>query len=245
MLYYEIIIRLLLAIFIGGLVGYEREYKHRPAGFRTHILVCVGATVVSMIQIYDLQRVMTLLEQNPSLVGSLKTDIGRLGAQVITGVGFLGAGTIIRDKGAVKGLTTAASLWVVACIGLAVGMGYYFLSIVSTLTVFIALVSLKKIEIRLIDKSKLVKFEIEYYDKNFIRDAEIIFDENGIKIKNIEFDIEENEEVEKIEKSSKKEKVLQNDKIVFYTILIPRHIQTSYILSEVSKIKGVSKIEKI
>jgi putative Mg2+ transporter-C (MgtC) family protein len=238
LLYYEIIVRLLLAILIGGLVGYEREYKHRPAGFRTHILVCVGATVVSMIQIYDLKNVMTLLEQNPNLMGSIKTDIGRLGAQVITGVGFLGAGTIIREKGAVKGLTTAASLWVVACIGLAVGMGYYFLSIASTLTVFVALVSLKKIEIRLIDKSKLVKFEIQYYDKEFMKDIEMIFQDNGIKIKNIEFDLEENEENEE------NEEVLQKYKIVFYTIRIPRHIRTSYIFTEISNVKGVVKIKK-
>ena len=126
----EIIIRLLLAVLIGGLVGYEREYKNKTAGFRTHILVCVGATVTSMIQMISIQDSIRLVQENPILKDILGTDIGRLGAQVITGVGFLGAGAIIRDKGAIKGLTTAASLWVVACIGLAVGLGYYSLSIV-------------------------------------------------------------------------------------------------------------------
>jgi putative Mg2+ transporter-C (MgtC) family protein len=143
----DIIIRLALCILAGGLIGYEREFKNRPAGFRTHILVCIGACIISMIQKFSLEETVRIINENPQLANALKADIGRLGAQVITGVGFLGAGTIIHDKGLVKGLTTAASIWVVACIGLAIGLGYYAISILSVISVFIVLVALKKFEL--------------------------------------------------------------------------------------------------
>ena len=138
MLVYEVAIRLALAVVVGGLIGYEREFKNRPAGFRTHILVCLGAAITSMIQLYSIQDATNMIIQYPELANAMKVDIGRLGAQVITGVGFLGAGTIIHEKGSIKGLTTAASIWTVACIGLAVGLGYYTLTILSTIFVFIA-----------------------------------------------------------------------------------------------------------
>lgn len=101
-----IAIRLLTAIAIGGAIGYERKYNNRPAGFRTHILVCVGAAVISMIQLHLMYNILEISMKNPNTAAVIKTDLGRLGAQVISGVGFLGAGTIIREKGSVKGLTT-------------------------------------------------------------------------------------------------------------------------------------------
>jgi putative Mg2+ transporter-C (MgtC) family protein len=143
----DIIIRLSLCILSGGLIGYEREFKNRPAGFRTHILVCMGACIISMIQVFSLDETIRIINETPQLADALKADIGRLGAQVITGVGFLGAGTIIHDKGSVKGLTTAASIWVVACIGLAIGLGFYALSILAVISVGIVLVVLKKVEV--------------------------------------------------------------------------------------------------
>ncbi|KYH33983.1 putative Mg(2+) transport ATPase [Clostridium tepidiprofundi DSM 19306] len=147
--WYNVLIRLAMAVFVGGIIGYEREFKNRPAGFRTHILVCVGAAVVSMIQLYMVKNSVEIILKNPELANALKVDIGRIGAQVITGVGFLGAGSIIHEKGLIKGLTTAATIWVVACIGLAIGMGYHYLSIFSTIVVFGVLVSLKKFEERI------------------------------------------------------------------------------------------------
>lgn len=143
---YEVVIRVFLAILVGGIIGYERERSNRPAGFRTHVLVCVGATVVSLIQVRSVEHTMALIEMNEAFGDSLKADIGRMGAQVITGVGFLGAGTIIREKGVVKGLTTAASVWVVACIGLGIGLGMYDITLAATFGVMISLVILKKIE---------------------------------------------------------------------------------------------------
>lgn len=115
------IFKILFAAFAGGIIGYEREHKNRPAGLRTHALVSIGATIVMLIPLELIAN-----GANPE-----KIDVTRLGAQVISGIGFLGAGTIIRNGVSVKGLTTAASLWVAAIMGLAIGAGNYVTSLVS------------------------------------------------------------------------------------------------------------------
>ncbi len=148
--YIVVLERLIVGVIVGGLVGYEREFKNSPAGFRTHILVCLGATIISLITEYDIQKMM-IIAQNPMYAEVIKVDIARLGAQVISGVGFLGAGTILRDKGSVRGLTTAATLWIVACLGLAVGRGLYALSLTAALIIFIILSLFKKAD-RVIQK---------------------------------------------------------------------------------------------
>ena len=109
----DAVIKMVLAVLFSGIIGFEREHSHRPAGFRTHILVAVGSTLVMMTSKF------VFLEYQ----GVVTVDPTRLGAQVISGIGFLGAGTILREGFSVKGLTTAASLWAVSCIGLAVGAG--------------------------------------------------------------------------------------------------------------------------
>ena len=156
----EVTMRLLLAVFIGGLIGYERELNNRAAGFRTHMLVCVGAAITSLIQLYTFEQVKATILDNPNLQGSVSSDMLRLGAQVISGVGFLGVGTIIQEKGSVKGLTTAASLWVVAIIGLATGFGFYTLSVASFVCVFIVLVILKNFEHKFIGKTRKIRLHV-------------------------------------------------------------------------------------
>ena len=123
------ILRTLLSMFIGGLIGWERENTHRPAGLRTHMLVSVGACVVMQLGAYNSTHIAAQFNIDPS----------RLGAQVISGIGFLGAGTIIKEGTTIKGLTTAASLWVVACLGLTIGAGAYILATVGSLSVLITL----------------------------------------------------------------------------------------------------------
>ena len=126
----EIGLRLVFAMILGLIVGIEREYTHRPAGMRTHILVALGSCVVM------LTGQMIFAQYYPY---GATPDPARLAAQVIAGVGFLGAGTIMRDGASVKGLTTAASLWGVACLGLAVGAGYYVIALVGTVLVILTL----------------------------------------------------------------------------------------------------------
>ena len=131
------ILKLVVAFVLSGLVGLEREVSGRAAGFRTHILVCVGSTLIMMTSIY-------LYEQYKTLGGGV--DPGRVAAQVVSGIGFLGAGTIIQIKDSVRGLTTAASLWVAAGIGLAVGTGFYVGAIGTTALVLIVLFLLSRLE---------------------------------------------------------------------------------------------------
>ena len=130
----DAVIKMVLAVVFSGVIGFEREHSHRPAGFRTHILVAVGSTLVMMTSKF------VFLEYQ----GMVTVDPTRLGAQVISGIGFLGAGTILREGFSVKGLTTAASLWAVSCIGLAVGAGYYIGALVTTLVIYITLNTLKR-----------------------------------------------------------------------------------------------------
>lgn len=130
----DAIVKMLLAVLFSGVIGYEREHSHRPAGFRTHILVAVGSALVMMTSKY------VFLEYE----GLGTFDPTRLGAQVISGIGFLGAGTILREGFSVKGLTTAASLWAVSCIGLAVGAGYYIGALITTAVIYLTLNTFKR-----------------------------------------------------------------------------------------------------
>lgn len=126
----SICLRLLCAMLVGLIIGTEREYTHRPAGMRTHILVALGACVVSLTG--------EILYSSYAALGS-SPDPARLSAQVITGVGFLGAGTIMREGTSVRGLTTAASLWAVACLGIACGFGYYAVALAGMVLIFLTL----------------------------------------------------------------------------------------------------------
>lgn len=220
---HEIIISLFLAVVVGGLIGYEREYKNRPAGFRTHILVCVGAATVSMIQLHSLKETTNLIINHPELEGALKADIGRMGAQVITGVGFLGAGTIMHEKGSVKGLTTAASLWTVACIGLAAGLGYYTLTILSTICVYIVLVTLKKFETRFIDRTKVMKLKVQHDNKHdSVHKVTEYFKYNNIKVIDIEFSTDETEEENKYTST-------------LYTLIVPKSLKGDSIIESLNR----------
>lgn len=132
----ESLIRLSLAFVLGGLIGWEREKNNRPAGFRTHILVAMSSCLAMLInyEVFETFKGMTNL------------DPGRMGSYVISGIGFLGAGTIIREGASVKGLTTAASLWASACLGLSVGAGLYPISIFMTFTILFVLLVMNKVE---------------------------------------------------------------------------------------------------
>ncbi len=121
-----IFVRLIIAAVLGGIIGLEREKLNRPAGVRTHMIVCLGSCLIMLLGEYMHEIDNTI-------------DITRLGAQVVSGIGFLGAGAILKDGFSVRGLTTAATLWVVACVGLAVGGGFYSAGILTTIIVYSSL----------------------------------------------------------------------------------------------------------
>ena len=225
---YEVALRIVLAIIIGGVVGFNREYENRPAGFRTHVLVCLGATVAALIQVQLGYYVVNEIAKTPNLSGVLSVDTGRVICQVISGVGFLGAGTIIRTKASVKGLTTAASIWAVACVGIAVGMGFYAISILSGIGIVIALVLLKRFEYRFINKLDIIKLKIEYTEKTkVIKEINDTLEDDEIAIKNIEF----------ISNEDRRECV--------YTLLLPQTMKQNELISMMVMNEGVIKAEKI
>ena len=132
------IFKLMLSLLLGGIVGFERKRKGQVAGARTFALISMGATLAMSISIYIPQVYLGLKNGDP----------GRVAAQVITGVGFLGAGAIIQTKGSIRGLTTAAGIWMVAALGLAVGVGLYVIAVISTILILFTLVSLEQYERR-------------------------------------------------------------------------------------------------
>ena len=135
-------LRLMLAMVCGGIIGIEREFKRRPAGFRTHILICLGAAMT------------TLTSQYLYLYMGQYTDMARLGAQVVAGIGFIGAGTIIvTRRQRVKGLTTAAGLWAAAIIGLTLGGGFYEGGLFATVLILVAELFFSRLEYRIDRKS--------------------------------------------------------------------------------------------
>lgn len=165
----EIIKRLLLSAIAGGLIGTEREVNNRPAGLRTHILVTLGSTLVMLI----------------SIDGFISADPSRLAAQVVSGIGFLGAGTIMRTGNNIRGLTTAASLWVSAGIGLAIGAGYYLGALVTTVIVLATLMSLGKFEKRILRKKYRTIEVIATNRPGIIGQIGVLFGKYYVSIKDI------------------------------------------------------------
>ncbi len=173
----DVVLRLLVAAILGGIIGYERETENKPAGFRTNMLVCIGSALVMVTS----QIIFNRFE------GQTDLDPARLGAQVISGIGFIGAGTIIRDGLHVRGLTTAASLWVVACVGLAVGIGFYEGAIIATIFILLILHVMKKLQERFKGTQPFRVLIIESSDEpGQLGRIGSLLGQFGVSIKNIE-----------------------------------------------------------
>lgn len=216
-----IILRIFLSTIIGGIIGYERGSNNQAAGFRTHILVCLGATLISLIQEQLKINLLNYAIENPLSSQVLKTDLGRLGAQVISGIGFLGAGTILREEKIIAGLTTAASVWVTGCIGLGIGWGFYRLTIITGIVVLIVLITLKKIEV--IYKTIIITYTEDNNIEDDIKNTFDFFLHHNIKVKKF-----------------KKEK---NSKKIIYTLILPKNLNRIKAISELTKFSNISEIQ--
>ena len=185
----EILLRLLCAMFIGAVIGTERELTHRPAGMRTHMLVALGSCVV-MITSQMIFHQYRAFGATP--------DPARLSAQVITGVGFLGAGTILKEGPSIKGLTTAASVWAVACLGIAVGGGYYALGILGTVGMIVILVLFEWLQEKLMrERYALYLFSVSCSDVvSMLERINQLATECDASLKAIQVDGKEDGEVE-------------------------------------------------
>lgn len=212
----SVLFRLFLAVMCGGVIGIEREHKRRPAGFRTHILICLGAsmtTMTSQFLFYDL---------------NLYTDIGRLGAQVVAGIGFIGAGAIIVTKRRqVKGLTTAAGLWTCAIIGLAIGAGYYEAAVIATVVIVIAEIFFVKFEYWILVNSRNLNIYVEYEDNENLDNVIRLIKSYRIVIIDLE-----------ITKSG-------NNACAIFQLQLPKKISHDKIMTAISTAEGIVSVEEL
>lgn len=225
---FEIFTRLVIAMVTGGIVGYEREQKNRPAGMRTHILVCLGATIIARIQLSISEEAFAIINAYPNLKDVVKFDQARLIAQVVSVIGFLGAGTIIITKQRVLGLTTATSLWTSAAVGIGGGMGYYKVAILGLISIMISLSVIKKV----IRVPKIRNLEIQYIHrvetKKFINNY---FEKHNIEIEDVTF------EVQLIEG----EKIYKNT----FTVDLPRLLSYADVIEEMSMYSNIQQIRLV
>lgn len=212
-------LRLTLAMVCGGVLGMERGKKNRPAGFRTYMLVCVGATLVMLTNQYMCQ-----------LYGS--GDPARLGAQVISGIGFLGAGTIIvTGRNRVRGLTTAAGLWADACVGLAIGIGFYSGAIIGCALILLVMSVLYRLDGRLVANAKDIDLYFEFQKMSDFGNFMSIMKERGMKITDIE-----------MTKSNREEDI---GIAVLLTIKLEKKQPHTEIIHMLSQVEGVLYLEEL
>lgn len=222
---YELVARLLLAGVLGALVGFEREWREQNAGLRTHMLVCIGSTVFTLVSAYGFSEFFTQ-ERN-----SIVQDPGRIAAQIVSGIGFLGAGAILRSGFAVKGLTTAASLWAMAGIGMAVGAGMYVLAIACTIIIIFVLLVLRKLSSKLHSLSR--KPEVATIDLVISRESAYtrLFETfESAKVRVLQLSSQEAGEEEQARRLSAE-------------VMLPSGSSPSSLLPQLLSISGISSVE--
>jgi putative Mg2+ transporter-C (MgtC) family protein len=216
----EIVFKLSLACILGGIVGLERESLNRPAGFRTYTVVCVGSALAMVVSI----------DMFTQFYHHVNADQGRIAAQVISGIGFLGAGTIMKEGATIRGLTTAAGLWVVACIGLAAGAGMYMAAIVATFLILFVLIYFARFEHRFTGM-RLYKGIVMLVDDQPGQVGIIgsILGELNVLIKEINLDREESENQLEIE----------------LLLQLPPETSVSQVIERLSNIQGLHHIDRL
>ena len=215
----SVALRLIFAVICGGCIGLERERKRRPAGFRTHILICLGAAMT------------TLTSQYLVLELKLFTDMARLGAQVIAGIGFIGAGTIIITKRRqVKGLTTAAGLWTAAIVGLCCGAGFFEAAVLATLIVLLAELVFARVEYFIVSSSRAFNLYVEYSETGDLGAIVDHIKKTGAYIVDME-----------ITKSSGSGR----NPCAIFSIQTPRKVSHQQLMSETAKLECVVSVEEL
>lgn len=217
----DVLVKLILAALAGGLVGLEREKHGRPAGLRTNLLVSVGACAMMIVSEAFYIKYGMLDAQS-----AVRLDPSRVAAQIVTGIGFLGAGVILKEGVSVRGLTTAASLWVVACLGMAFGMGHFSLGAITTILVLISLVFLKKLD-PIIRKDRYLTLMVtadrrmEMYDE-----LQAVFDERGLAVSDFSSHVD-----------------LLNDEIFFQLVITQQQKRIGRELTAaILKLEGIRKV---
>ena len=216
----SVTVRMVLASLCGGLIGVEREYKRRPAGFRTHILICLGAAMT------------TLTSQYLCVAAHYYTDAARLGAQVIAGVGFIGAGTIIvTRRQRVKGLTTAAGLWAAAIVGLAIGAGFYEGGLFTTALILLAELLFSKLEYYILHNAPEVNFYLEYAGRDCLDRVLLLFQERSVKVLDMEVTRSDGSE--------------HHNACAIFNLRLNKHCPAGELLSALHQVDGVVSAEEL
>lgn len=215
----SVAVRMVLSMVIGGILGVERGYRNRPAGFKTHMLVCMGSAMVMMTGQYTFE---TFQASDPS----------RLAAQVVSGIGFLGAGTImVTKKSQVRGLTTAAGLWTAAGLGLAVGIGFYEGAIIGAISVLFVMVVMYRMDSVIKERSRVINLYAEYGRGFQLRGLS----ERLQTIKCEMFDVQVS--------VGKKSKMESNT--LFFSVKMKERIRHELVLDMIGDVEGISYIEEI
>lgn len=181
----EQILRVVVCIFIGGAIGYEREIKSKPAGYFTFILVCVGSCLIAILQQNITADAMASIIENPVLADSIKVDQGRIIAQVVSGIGFLGAGTILHNRGTATGITTAAMLWLAAGLGIMIGTGgiyNYIIALVTVAFILPALIASRRFGAKL-SKTRIVRRVRMVFNEDFEKELFDVLASMGVIVR--------------------------------------------------------------
>ncbi len=212
------LVRLLISFLIGGVIGFERSSRRQSAGLRTHILICLGSTLLMLLSIWVPDEFM----------GEKNGDPGRIAAQVVSGIGFLGAGSIIRLGNTIKGLTTAASLWFVAALGLAIGAGMYMPCLIALGVALVALVVLEPIERHFFPAERIKHLVISYSgSSDFPERARKLVEAYGIPVQSV--DVEKN--------------LRKGGAIVRFLVRVPVETDTGDLYKLIKTIGGVEKVD--
>ena len=228
---WSVMLRLTVAMAFGGLIGMERGKKRRAAGFRTYMLVCLGAALTMLLSQYEYGMLTSVWSQTASQVG-IRTDVSRFGAQVINGIGFLGAGTIIvTGRQEVKGMTTAAGLWASACTGLAIGAGFYECVFLAFLLISIVIRVLPQVETYIVENARNMNIYVEFESLDDVGDIISRIKSQDVQIYDVEID-------------HGREEKLRNPSAVFSIRLNHKQMHTQ-VLAAISELESVRTIDEI
>ena len=226
----SLLFRLALAMFFGGMIGMERERKRRPAGFRTYMLVCLGATLAGIVSQYNFIMLSTTFLETAKEVGRT-TDVSRIGAKVIGGIGFLGAGTVIvTGRQEVKGLTTAAGLWASACMGLAIGAGFYECVVLAFLLIFLCIRLLPPLENLMVERARNMNLYVEFSSLDDVGAIIGRIKSQGAQI--YEVDIERGTEESHLRPSA------------VFTIRLDHAVHHAQVMAAISELENVTTIDE-
>ena len=229
--YFSVLLRLGLAMFFGGVIGLEGGRKGRPAGFRTYMLVCLGAALTMLLGQYELQMSEVHWAAHQQFVGA-RVDVSRFGAQVINGIGFLGAGTILlTGSQQVKGLTTAAGLWASACMGLAIGAGFFEAALIACVLIVIIITLFERVE-AFIDRHSRNMNLLVHFDT--LDDVHVVME----KIRS------ENNVVYDVEMSKGKEAYGESPSAIFSVKLAKRvsHASVIMTIAELDSVRAITEL---